>query len=411
MKTGTVFFFILYLSLYSCKNILYAHDKENIEDLDSLSQVINDGKFYNSKYSKQRHLLETDPSIPLKPSSLMGVNLKVQRAAVKAWSLFLTEHDYNASNWKSITHRSQPQDFFDYYITKLSDLFLEMNAIVNFALVGACDGTNDRTIRDRYLPYNHWRGVFVEPISMNYKDLNNFMESNGVTNRTHLIHGAATSHCVNSTIKMKRPTHEEKNSSLPHWMRRQIGAIVPFDKLERPMTGGWTAEFVRCVTGSDILEDWAAATSRNVNPSKRQKVPKKMRAHVLKIDAEGHDYDVLMSFLPDDVPNNELPLLINFEAKSIAEKFPLAKSNMEKRGYIVSNFATDGFAMLRGDSIYGKGKKPKRVSQDNIGSEAEVAVESIDSSAENAAGGHGQQKRNNRKRKGKKGKKANQAND
>jgi len=37
-------------------------------------------------------------------------------------------------------------------------------------------------------------------------------------------------------------------------MRRQIGAVVPFNKLDRPMTGGWMAEFVvpiesLCVSG------------------------------------------------------------------------------------------------------------------------------------------------------------------
>ena len=42
-------------------------------------------------------------------------------------------------------------------------------------------------------------------------------------------------------------------------------------------------------------------------------------------------FKVLMSFLPDDVPNHELPLLINFEAKSIAGQFPLAKEAMERR--------------------------------------------------------------------------------
>lgn len=37
---------------------------------------------------------------------------------------------------------------------------------------------------------------------------------------------------------MKRPTFEERNKSLPHWMRREIGAVVPKDKLDRPATGG-----------------------------------------------------------------------------------------------------------------------------------------------------------------------------
>lgn len=65
--------------------------------------------------------------------------------------------------------RRQPQNFFDFYVQKLSDLFLEKDAIVNFALVGACDGTNDNTIRDRYIPNYHWHGVFVEPFSINFR--------------------------------------------------------------------------------------------------------------------------------------------------------------------------------------------------------------------------------------------------
>jgi hypothetical protein len=39
----------------------------------------------------------------------------------------------------------------------------------------------------------------------------------------------------------------------------------------------------------------------------------------------------LSSFLTDATPNIELPLLMNYEAKSMHEKFPLAKALMEKR--------------------------------------------------------------------------------
>lgn len=276
-------------------------------------------------------------------------NMKIQKAAVKAWSQSLSEYDYNATEWAR-TMRKQPQNFFDHYVQQLSDIFKENKAIVNFALVGACDGTNDNTIRDRYLPNDHWFGVFVEPFSINFKDLNEFMDSHGVMSRTHLIQAGATSHCNSSTLKMKRPDFEETNKSMPHWMRRQIGAVVPLNKLDRPMTGGWIAEFVRCITGDEILRDWATKLNKGVK--KTTDTIKKMRAHVLKIDVEGHDYDVLMSFIPESIPNHELPLLINFEAKSIAEKFPDMKAYMERRGYIVSNFATDGFALLRGDRIY-----------------------------------------------------------
>ena len=106
----------------------------------------------------------------------------------------------------------------------------------------------------------------------------------------HVIaHAAATRRCDNasSTIKMKRPTFEETNASLPHWMRRQIGAVVPLDKLARPATGGWTFETTRCVAGPQILQDWAAALGQA-----------KVRPHVLKVDVEGHDFEVSAAMGP-----------------------------------------------------------------------------------------------------------------
>jgi hypothetical protein len=41
--------------------------------------------------------------------------------------------------------------------------------------------------------------------------------------------------------------------------------------------------------------------------------------------------DVLMGFLGEDMPQSVLPLMINFEAKSITTKFDLLKANMQSR--------------------------------------------------------------------------------
>ena len=38
-----------------------------------------------------------------------------------------------------------------------------------------------------------------------------------------------------------------------------------------------------------------------------------------------------MGFLLDETPVQDLPLLVEFEAKSIAKKYPAAKAHMEKR--------------------------------------------------------------------------------
>lgn len=123
-------------------------------------------------------------------------------------------------------------------------------------------------------------------------------------------------------------------------------------------TGGWVAEFVRCVNGDEILQDWAKALNEKARTewkasehAQSEEAPveiKKVRPHVLKVDVEGHDYEVcgseikqlnvfihlqqvLMGFLHDETPNSELPLLINFEAKSLYERFEFAKKHMERR--------------------------------------------------------------------------------
>jgi hypothetical protein len=71
---------------------------------------------------------------------------------------------------------------------------------------------------------------------------------------------------------------------------------------------------LRCVNGPQILRDWAAELSnRALSSSSLSRV----RPHVLKVDVEGHDFQVLMGFLDKETPSAELPLLISFEAKSI----------------------------------------------------------------------------------------------
>jgi hypothetical protein len=193
---------------------------------------------------------------------------------------------------------------------------------------GACDGTGDNTIKHIYLPNDHWRGVFVEPMSLNVRDLVQFMADKNVSHRSIVIKAAATLKCAEPTIKIERyvtsshsllifsfpffhfiilhsayncypysqpshmnslkltlsplfspnysPLYEEKalesNSSkpIPHWLRRQINSILPVNRQKaRP---GWTVEEVRCMTGSDILNEWTARSSG----SKPVKVSKKV---------------------------------------------------------------------------------------------------------------------------------------
>jgi hypothetical protein len=84
--------------------------------------------------------------------------------------------------------------------------------------------------------------------------------------RSHVIRAAATSNCKTPTLKVERPLYEEKaqreNKTIPHWLRRQIGSILPANR-DRARNKEWIVEEVRCVTASDILTEWGSVTFRN----------------------------------------------------------------------------------------------------------------------------------------------------
>ncbi len=287
------------------------------------------------------------------------------RKAMETWARSLTTSDYDAPNWKYKFKSITPEDYFDHFVKALSEVFAEEKAHVNFALVGACDGLADPTIKSRFLPNKHWRAIFVEPMTPNVKDLTTYLTKNQAIDRSIIIQAACTQVCENPTLQVERPLYEEINNNktadakkdIPHWLRREIGSIMPKHRAKaRP---DWILEEVRCVTAADVLMDWANAPKFRKNPDKElrkvnakgQAIIRKRRPHILKIDVEGHDHEVLMSFVNQNTPLAELPLLIEFEAKSIGKHFPAAKIEMENVGYVVSDFAADGFAMLKGDKI------------------------------------------------------------
>jgi hypothetical protein len=49
--------------------------------------------------------------------------------------------------------------------------------------IGACDGNGDKTIKKLYIPNEHWRGVFVEPMSINVRDLIKYMADHNIAHR------------------------------------------------------------------------------------------------------------------------------------------------------------------------------------------------------------------------------------
>lgn len=76
---------------------------------------------------------------------------------------------------------------------------------------------------------------------------------------------------------------------------------------------------------------------------------------MLKIDTEGHDENVLKSFVSEETATHRLPLLILWEAKYYGDavrkeealkSYLFLKDRLEKRGYVVSPPGNDAFALL-----------------------------------------------------------------
>lgn len=164
-----------------------------------------------------------------------------QQALIVEWVKSLRpEIDYNGTKgWVQMFRNKDPEVFFLEYSEKFSKIARKIGASVNFVSIGACDGTNDDSI-EKYVANSHWNGVFVEPMSDNFADLTTFLATNGVSNRSMAIKGAATAECKEPFLEMKKPMFGEDE---PHWKRRQIGSILREGE-KKP--DNWTTEKVTC---------------------------------------------------------------------------------------------------------------------------------------------------------------------
>lgn len=88
-------------------------------------------------------------------SLLSNMDIKIQKKAINLWIHSLSDDDYDVNKWTK-KFNGQPANYFEYYAEKLSNIYKDIDAMVNFVMIGACDGTNDRTIRDKFLKYDHW---------------------------------------------------------------------------------------------------------------------------------------------------------------------------------------------------------------------------------------------------------------
>lgn len=64
------------------------------------------------------------------------VRTNPQKIALEKWAKGLTHKDYNYSEWRVTFHSKSTVDFFNGYAKKLSNVFKENNAKVNFAMIG-----------------------------------------------------------------------------------------------------------------------------------------------------------------------------------------------------------------------------------------------------------------------------------
>lgn len=59
-----------------------------------------------------------------------------QKIALEKWALSLTPTDYEYEQWRIMFHSRSTVDFFNGYAKRLSNLFKDNNAKVNFVMIG-----------------------------------------------------------------------------------------------------------------------------------------------------------------------------------------------------------------------------------------------------------------------------------
>lgn len=123
------------------------------------AEKIDPEKTEEGTIDKTRKLQSKDSQrLSRKSRGRFNPNIRALEEWVKALD---PEQDYNSTMWRKAHRSSTWSVIFNEYAKKLSDIFESVKAKVNFAMIGACDGTSDNTIRELFLPNEHWRGVFV----------------------------------------------------------------------------------------------------------------------------------------------------------------------------------------------------------------------------------------------------------
>merc|ERR1711871_1558037 len=221
------------------------------------------------------------------------MGLKNTTQAYHSWFASLQPYDFMQSYWDSIQkpwYSHPPENmslhhhiFFDFYLEKIDNVFAKFKVPLNFVSVGTCDGKAEDNSIATFL-VKPWNGLFVEPMSLNYKDFYEFLRIKNATNRATMVHAALNETCTNKTVLFSRPNAEETGGEKhPHWLRRQIGHIISRGD---EINADWTTEEVRCMTFGAVLKEWSSATNEK-NPRRPHQI---LRPHALRVDTEGNDH-------------------------------------------------------------------------------------------------------------------------
>ena len=173
----------------------------------------------------------------------------------KLWFQYVLNNTADVLSVSKTSKGGEMKAKFYKYVRYLSAISKQNSLELNVGFIGACDGTFDELFESNFLVFDHWRGLFVEPLQMNVNDLNATLTSKNALKRSHIFQVAIVKSCPGQFIKMERPIAEElmrtKNKSAPHWYRRQVAQVQTWKTLK----GEWMYETVPCMNASNVFAE------------------------------------------------------------------------------------------------------------------------------------------------------------
>lgn len=365
-KSARLFFMLMvsiFCSVFTIVILLWPHKTQNEMQQSTInynnynSSGDGNGNTYKSKSFRSWQRVENHN--PLLPTSKGGEWGALSRYITES---SMTLQDAKRKGWRSTV-------YFERKVHDLSRLFKQFEVPLNFIFIGACDGTHDKTLED-FVRNGHWRGILVEPVSFNFMDLKKFIHHNNLDHRAVAVRAAVTGKCPESKkVNLTLSDWYLRDPSQEHWVTRQTATLserviegMKEDIRKRRTFFKFLHEEVMCLEGDQVVNEWKNFIDANTTmPNNTNIDPHPFRPHILKVDAEGHDYEILYSFFHRALsdPSVSLPLILQFESK-LFEPFNKRKLGrlLEDLGYESNlleesrrQWGDDSIAILKSDFI------------------------------------------------------------